>query len=227
MLYVCKDEDDEAVVAVDRKGFVCFTCAFGKHDCRHIKIIKPFLDSDPIPDSFIDIIKHSESLKTSYRRIYVKSAVSTKKVQWKTTELQRSVYDGTFEKAIQSLPTGLSCIPEFDGDCCRSCGSLFDEQICWMNTPKKLIARTGIKYVFGKYILHCIDSIGTISQIHFRGMFFHSKSAWGCAAIISIPFFTCILCRTSSITRSILALQFRSCQGYRTWSWEWSCLYFQ
>ncbi len=147
LVYVQREEDDDAVIGVDRKGFLCFRCNFGRHDCRHVKLLNNILDADPIPDSLFDIVKQSETLKSSNSRIYVKSAVSTQKISWKTTDLQRSIYNGTFNDAFDD---GFCCIPDFDGEICAGCRLPLQDEIHWENSAIRLLTRVGIKFILGK-----------------------------------------------------------------------------
>ncbi len=57
LVYVQREEDDDAVIGVDRKGSLCFRCNFARHDCRHVKLLNNILDADPIPDSLFEIVK--------------------------------------------------------------------------------------------------------------------------------------------------------------------------
>ncbi len=151
LVYVEREEDDDAVIGVDRKGFVCFYCNFGRHDCRHVMLLKNLLHTDPIPDSLCDIVKQNETLKSLNARIYVKPAISTQKISWKTDYLQRGIYDGTFEDIFIRHPAGgFYCVPDFNGDICEVCKSALEPEICWENSTIRLLTRVGIKFVHGK-----------------------------------------------------------------------------
>ncbi len=152
---VCVVHDDDtdganaAVIGVDRKGFLCHTCHYGKHLCSHVKLVDSLVRKDPIPDCFIDIVEKNSSLQRSNRNVYVKKTLSTRKITWKTLNLQRSVYNGTLTDALEEFSDGnLKCIPDFTYDMCNACGSELMEELFWKKGVK-LLTHNGIKFVGG------------------------------------------------------------------------------
>ncbi len=148
------DDDDDgptdfAVISADRKGFGCLTCPHGKHTCSHVKLVESLVKEDPIPDCLIDIVEKNSYLQSANRNIYIKKTLSKGKISWKTTDLQRSVFNGTLSDVLEEFSAGSTCcIPDFPSDSCDQCGSPLSEELFWTKGVK-LLTCNGIIFVGG------------------------------------------------------------------------------
>ena len=148
ILLVC-DEEDQTVIGIDRKGFVCLCCKYGRHSCRHIKEVKSMVEQSPIPDSLIDIVGRSEVLQTKHHNAYVKRPLSTGRIAMDSQPPQMSVYEGTYCDVLMNIADGtIALIPDFDGEECDVCCSSFEDECTWQ-LGVKLVSRSFIRSVSG------------------------------------------------------------------------------
>eukprot|EP00794_Sanderia_malayensis_P013299 gene13299-14672_t len=143
------NEEDKAVIGVDRKGFSCTRCTFGKHTCRHINMLNAELDGEQaaIPDCLVDFVQQSEILQNQHRKLYTKKALSTAKISLVTQPLQKSVHEGTLLHAAKDGVDGsLLLIPDFDDEECNICGTNYDFNFLW-KCGVKLVTRSCVRLV--------------------------------------------------------------------------------
>ena len=144
------DDEDQSVVAVDKKGFVCLCCKHGRHSCRHVKCINTIVKNQTMPDSLVEVVRRSEVLQKKHQNAYIRKPLSTGKISLETLPHQRSVYVGSYSNAVMETVESSLLVPDFDGDNCRNCGERLNEHYVWQ--PRvKLISRNFIKLVSGMW----------------------------------------------------------------------------
>eukprot|EP00794_Sanderia_malayensis_P001968 gene1968-2240_t len=101
LILLSMNEEDEAVIGVDHKGFSCTRCTFGKHTCRHINMLNAELDGEQaaIPDCLVDFKSVHEGT------------------------LLHAAKDG--------VDGSLLLIPDFDDEECNICGTNYDFNFLW------------------------------------------------------------------------------------------------
>ena len=152
MVLVANHDDhneDQSVVGVDKKGFVCLCCKHGRHSCEHVKCITSMTKEETIPDSLVEMARRSDFFQHRHQNVYVRKPVSTSKISMETLPQQRSVYEGTFADAVMESLQGTLLVPDFDGSCCKLCGETFIDNFIWQ-PGVRLISRSFIKSVSGK-----------------------------------------------------------------------------
>ena len=150
-LVILQRKLDDCVIGFDRRGFVCHTCLYGRHSCRHVELLKALSNGLSAPEPLLQLIQDHKPEIESHERHYRRKALFTGKVSLRSEALQRSVAEGTYKDALEEFSDGRLCvIPDFAVDNCTSCGSHFKDGLEW-EVGKKLFARSFIRFVDGKH----------------------------------------------------------------------------
>eukprot|EP00112_Aurelia_sp_Birch-Aquarium-sp1_P011463 Seg2410.4 transcript_id=Seg2410.4/GoldUCD/mRNA.D3Y31 product="hypothetical protein" protein_id=Seg2410.4/GoldUCD/D3Y31 len=127
-------EADISVIGVDREGFVCHTCNFGRHSCRHVKFLKEHLDlcKEDLPDFLIDLITHhaeatNRILLTSWR-----NALSKQPIAVQSTPNQQKIY--TFPNDFIQTEDGSYPLLAIDRNTCPRCSADLNTSLEWFET---------------------------------------------------------------------------------------------
>ena len=155
MVVIAQENEKQAIVGVDRKGFVCLTCKYGKHECKHIRFVKKTIDQDVVPESLADIVQQNEILQVAHRRVYAKKALSTGRISIETQASQKSVLEGSYLHAmVEDVVGSLTLVPVFASKKCSGCGlphTTSVDDLSWVEGVR-LVARNFIRMVRGKLI---------------------------------------------------------------------------
>ena len=148
-LVVIQRKSDDSVIGFDRKGFVCHTCLYGRHSCRHVELIQALSNGSSAPEPLLQFVQEHKPDKDSDGRHYRRKALSTGRIPLRSEALQRSVAEGTYKDALEEFSDGqLYAIPDFAKDSCTVCGSSYKGELEW-ELGKKLLARSFIRFVNG------------------------------------------------------------------------------
>ena len=144
------EDEDQSVVAVDKRGFVCLCCKHGRHSCRHVKCINTIVKNQTMPDSLVEVVRRSKVLQKKHQNAYIRKPLSTGKISLETLPHQRSVYVGSYSNAVMEKVKSSLLDPDFDGDNCRNCGEILNDHYVWQ-PREKLISCNFIKFVSGMW----------------------------------------------------------------------------
>ena len=110
-------KESPAVVGSDKKGLVCLTCSYGRHDYSHVNQINKLMDLEQTSGSMFLIVEEHEKWKIKHGRNYAKEMVSTGAITLKTEPLQESVHIGTYSNAvIEDVVRQMYLIPDLTSD---------------------------------------------------------------------------------------------------------------
>ena len=149
MVCVRSSETDIAVVGVDREGYICHKCCYGRHSCRHICCLKEYLEEckEELPDVLLDFEAYHEEMTNSIPNAHIRKAVSTQLIPINTSSNQQSIY--RFPNDFVQAEDGGYPLLATDKDKCPVCSSDFEQCLNWLETDTRLFLLFKIVSVHG------------------------------------------------------------------------------
>ena len=127
-LFVLKPQDGTfAVLGIDRKGFVCHSCKYGRHSCSHVCCLADLVQrgEEELPDFICELIAAHQELAATRIETFILKTVSSGKVPWVTTPTQRLIYKLSIPNSVDTLRDGLKLLMAEDFPC-ESCSGSMD-----------------------------------------------------------------------------------------------------
>ncbi len=112
-----------AIIGVDRKGFVCHSCKYGRHSCDHITSLTDAIAKNNayLPDFLVEMVASRDELQSSSVKSVEVEAASKGKFSWVTTAKQRRIYSLGRDSSGNLLSGGsVELFPNEDP--CDQCG---------------------------------------------------------------------------------------------------------
>ena len=153
MVCIRYTEADIAVIGVDREGFVCHTCSFGRHSCRHAKYLKEYLDlcKEDLPDFLMDLVAHHAEVTSRISLSSWRTALSKKPIAVQSTPNQQKIY--AFPNDFIQNEDGSYPLLAIDRNTCRSCSADLSSTLEWFETDTKLLLMFKMVQVDGSSLL--------------------------------------------------------------------------
>eukprot|EP00794_Sanderia_malayensis_P010370 gene10370-11450_t len=108
-----------AVVACDRKGFVCYQCSIGKHSCFHNSSLPAYLKihTESIPDFVLEFVDKCNQLSQSCIKSKFVKPLSQGRIAWCTTERQKRIDTLSSQTMENVLDDGSMALLPRDHNC--------------------------------------------------------------------------------------------------------------